>query len=168
LVFAAALGFGLIGAEKNVALDAGDAEGVGYLSESFHRKGILHGYNQDMKRTLAGFALGAVLMFGANKAVDEAKGLMKNKKFEEAVAVLEPAAKAAPKDAAVKSAMVEALMGNGDAYMYNEKLPPFKKYPAALKSYRRVLEFDKTNQKAKDNVSMIEGIYKSMGRPVPQ
>jgi tetratricopeptide (TPR) repeat protein len=121
-----------------------------------------------MKRTLATLALGAALLFGANKAVDQAKALIKEKKFEEAVAVLDPAAKAAPKDAAVKNAMVEALMGNADAYMYNDKLPPFRKYPVALKSYRRVLEFDKTNQKAKDNVSMIEGIYKSMGRPVPQ
>ncbi|MEO5951125.1 MAG: hypothetical protein ABIQ44_01535 [Chloroflexia bacterium] len=121
-----------------------------------------------MRRTIATLALGAVLMFGANKAVDQAKAFMKEKKFEEAVAVLEPAAKATPKDVAVKTAMVEALMGNADAYMYNEKLPPFKKYPTALKSYRRVLEFDKANQKAKDNVSMIEGIYKSMGRPVPQ
>jgi tetratricopeptide (TPR) repeat protein len=121
-----------------------------------------------MKRTILTLALGAAMMFGANKAVDEAKALMKDKKYEEAVAVLEPAAKAAPKDTAVKNAMIEALMGNGDAYMYNEKLPPFKKYPSALRSYRRVLEFDKANQKAKDNVSMIEGIYKSMGRPVPQ
>jgi tetratricopeptide (TPR) repeat protein len=121
-----------------------------------------------MKRTLVTIALGAALMLGANKAVDEAKALMKNKKYEEAVAVLDPAVKAAPKDVAVKNAMVEALLGNGDTYMYDEKLPPFKKYPAALKSYRRVLEFDKANQKAKDNVAMIEGIYKSMGRPVPQ
>jgi tetratricopeptide (TPR) repeat protein len=120
-----------------------------------------------MKRTLVTIALGAALMLGANKAVDEAKALMKNKKYEEAVAVLDPAVKAAPKDVAVKNAMVEALLGNGDTYMYDEKLPPFKKYPAALKSYRRVLEFDKANQKAKDNVAMIEGIYKSMGRPVP-
>ncbi len=121
-----------------------------------------------MKHIIASLALGAALLLGANKAVDEAKTLMKDKKFEEAVAVLDPAIKAAPKDVAVKTAMVDALLGNGDAYMYNEKLPPFKKYPAALKSYRRVLEFDKSNQRAKDNVVMIEGIYKSMGRPVPQ
>ena len=121
-----------------------------------------------MKRIIASLALGAALMLGAHKAVDQAKSLMKDKKFEEAVAVLDPANKAAPKDLAVKAALVDALLGNGDAYMYNEKLPPFKKYPAALKSYRRVLEFDKSNQRAKDNVAMIEGIYKSMGRPVPQ
>ena len=121
-----------------------------------------------MKRIIASLALGAALMLGANKAVDQAKSLMKDKKFEVAVAVRDPANKAAPKDLAVKAALVDALLGNGDAYMYNEKLPPFKKYPAALKSYRRVLEFDKSNQRAKDNVAMIEGIYKSMGRPVPQ
>jgi tetratricopeptide (TPR) repeat protein len=121
-----------------------------------------------MKRMIVSLVLGVALLLAANKAVDEAKALMKDKKYEEAVAVLEPALKASPNDASVKKTMVEALMGNGDAYMYNEKLPPFRKYPAALKSYRRVLEFDKNNQKAKDNIAMIEGIYKSMGRPVPQ
>ncbi len=121
-----------------------------------------------MKRFLVSLVLGVCLLLAANKAVDEAKALMKDKKYEEAVAVLEPALKSSPNDAAVRKTMAEALMGNGDAYMYNEKLPPFRKYPVALKSYRRVLEFDKTNQKAKDNIAMIEGIYKSMGRPVPQ
>ncbi len=121
-----------------------------------------------MKKTIATMALAAAMLLGANKAVDDAKALMKDKKYEEAVAALEPAVKATPNDAAVKKVMAEALMGQGDSYMYNDKLPPFRKYPTALKSYRRVLEFDKTNQKAKDNISMIEGIYKSMGRPVPQ
>jgi len=121
-----------------------------------------------MKRTIVTIALGTALLLGQNKAVSDAKKLIADKKFEEAVAVLEPAAKASPKDSALKNTMVEALMGNGDTYMYNEKLPPFKKYPTALRSYRRVLEFDKANQKAKDNIAMIEGIYKSMGRPVPQ
>ncbi len=121
-----------------------------------------------MKRIFATIALSAVLALGADKAVDSAKALIKEKKFEEAIAALEPSLKTNPKNTAAKTAMVEALMGNGDFYMYNDKLPPFRKYPAALKSYRRVLEFDKANQKAKDNVSMIEGIYKSMNRPVPQ
>lgn len=108
------------------------------------------------------------MLLGANKPLDDAKALIKQAKFEEAVAVLDPAYKAAPKNAGLKGALVEALMGTADSYMYNDKLPPFKKYPTALRNYRRVLEIDKTNQKAKDNVSMIEGIYKSMGRPVPQ
>lgn len=124
-----------------------------------------------MIRQIATFAsilvLGSSLLLAA-KPLDDAKALMKDKKFEEAVAVLDPAVKATPQDKALKTTMVEALLGNGDAYMYNDKIPPFRKYPTALKSYRRVLEFDKTNQKAKDNIALIEGIYKSMGRPVPQ
>lgn len=121
-----------------------------------------------MYRFFAAITLAAALLFAAGKPLDEAKALLKDKKFEEAVAVLDPAIKANPKDAALKTTMVDALLGSADGYMYNDKLPPFKKYPAALKTYRRVLEFDKNNQKAKDNITTIEGIYKSMGRPVPQ
>jgi tetratricopeptide (TPR) repeat protein len=124
-----------------------------------------------MIRQIASFASIVVLsssLLLAAKPLDDAKALMKDKKFEEAVAVLDPAVKAAPQDKVLKTTMVEALLGNADAYMYNDKIPPFRKYPTALKSYRRVLEFDKTNQKAKDNIALIEGIYKSMGRPVPQ
>lgn len=121
-----------------------------------------------MYRFIASIAVCTALLLGQNKAVTDAKALMKEKKFEEAVAILEPAAKAAPKDAVVKKTYVEALMGNADAYMYNDKLPPFKKYPTALRGYRKVVELEPTNTKAKDNVAMIENIYKSMGRPVPQ
>lgn len=121
-----------------------------------------------MYRFLAAITLAAALLLAAGKPLDEAKALLKDKKFDEAVAVLDPAIKANPKDAALKTTMVDALLGSADGYMYNDKLPPFKKYPAALKTYRRVLEFDKNNQKAKDNIATIEGIYKSMGRPVPQ
>lgn len=109
-----------------------------------------------------------MLLLGAGKPLDEAKNLMKDKKYEEAVAVLEPAVKASPKDAVLKKTMVDALLGAADGYMYNESLPPFRKYPMALRLYRRVSEFDAANKKAKDNIAMIEGIYKSMGRPVPQ
>ncbi len=123
-------------------------------------------YNRDMRRYFALMTL-AVCLFAA-KPVDDAKALIKAKKFDEAIALLEPAHKAKPSDAAVKSTLVEALMGSADGYMYNEQLPPFRKYPNALRLYRRVVEIDKSNQKAKDNVAMIEQIYKSMGRPVPQ
>ena len=52
--------------------------------------------------------------------------------------------------------------------MYNDALPPRMKYPQALRSYRTVLQYDKTNKKAQEGIATIEGIYKSMGRPVPQ
>jgi tetratricopeptide (TPR) repeat protein len=114
------------------------------------------------------FVCALALSLFAGKPVDDAKQLLKEKKFEEAVALLEPAHKAKPADNEVKTVLVEALMASGDSYMYNDKLPPFRKYPVALRHYRRVLEIDKDNKKAKDNVAMIEGIYKSMGREVPK
>ncbi len=124
------------------------------------------GYNKAMRRIFVSLALAGILL--AANPVTDAKALIKAKKFEEAVTLLEPALKAKPADAATKATMVEALMGSADSYMYNESLPPFKKYPTALRMYRRVVEIDKGHQKAKDNVAMIENIYKSMGRPVPQ
>ena len=57
---------------------------------------------------------------------------------------------------------------DGDFNMFNEQMPPFRKYPAALRAYRQVLTYDKTNKKAATNIKTIEDIYKSMGRPVPQ
>ena len=50
----------------------------------------------------------------------------------------------------------------------DQNAPPRVKYPGALKAYREVLKYDKTNAKAKQNIATIEGIYKSMGRPIPQ
>jgi hypothetical protein len=52
--------------------------------------------------------------------------------------------------------------------MYNDALPPRQKYPTALRAYREVLKHDKDNAKARKGIATIEGIYKSMGRPVPQ
>lgn len=40
--------------------------------------------------------------------------------------------------------------------------------PAALQHYRRVLQLDPFNEKAKSEISQIESIYKSMNRDVPQ
>jgi hypothetical protein len=77
-------------------------------------------------------------------------------------------ADAAPKDAASRTAAANALFEQGDFFMNNEAMPPFKKYPAALRSFRKVLTYDKTHKKALANIATIEGIYKSMGRPVPQ
>jgi hypothetical protein len=39
--------------------------------------------------------------------------------------------------------------------------------PASLSHYRRVLQLDPENEKAKTEIAQIEGIYKSMNREVP-
>ncbi len=102
------------------------------------------------------------------KAVTEAKSMIKAGKHAEAIAALEGALKTSPKDAVVlKAALAESNLALGDFNMFNEQMPPFRKYPAALRAYRQVLVYDKANKKAAANIKTIEDIYKSMGRPVP-
>lgn len=101
--------------------------------------------------------------------VEDARKQIKDGKYDEAIAGLEAALKAQPKNAAaIKAGLAEAHLAYGNFYMYNQQLPPMKKYPAALREFRKVLAYDKQNKKAQENVATIEGIYKSMGRPVPQ
>ena len=103
------------------------------------------------------------------KVVTEAKAMTKAGKHPEAIAALEAALKTSPKDAAViKTALGGSYLAMADASMFNDALPPMRKYPAALRAYRKVLDYDKTNAKATANIKTIEDIYKSMGRPVPQ
>jgi hypothetical protein len=103
----------------------------------------------------------------AADAIADAKKKVAEKKFDEAVAQLEAENKSKPRPE-VKKALAETYLAKADSYMYNDALPPRQKYPVALRSYREVLKYDKENKKAQQGVSTIEGIYKSMGRPVPQ
>ena len=111
--------------------------------------------------------LSAMVALGA-EAVADAKKLSKDGKHEEAIAGLEAEMKKNPKNAALKPALSEAHTAYGESLMFNKDLPPFRKYPGALKQFRKAVEYDPKNQKAKEHIATIEGIYKSMGRPVPQ
>ena len=114
-------------------------------------------------------ALAGSLLALEPKVVTEAKVMTKAGKHPEAIVALEGALKTSPKDTvAIKAALADANMALGDFNMFNEQMPPFRKYPAALRAYRQVLTYDKTNKKAATNIKTIEDIYKSMGRPVPQ
>jgi tetratricopeptide (TPR) repeat protein len=107
-------------------------------------------------------------LLAADPAVDKAKKLLADKKYDEAITSLEAAHKAKPKSVEVQKELSEAYTLKGDSSMYNESAPPRQRYPDALRAYRKAVENDKDNKKAKDNVALIEGIYKQMGRPVPQ
>lgn len=109
----------------------------------------------------------ALSLFAADATVDSAKKLIADKKYDDAITKLETAYKAKPTPE-VKKTLADAYMGKADSFMYNDAVPPRMKYPTALKAYREVLKYDETNKKAKDNIGTIEGIYKSMGRPIPQ
>lgn len=112
-------------------------------------------------------ALCAGLLLAADATVASAKKLLAEKKFDEAISQLETShkKKATPE---VTKTLAEAQLAKGDSFMYNDAIPPRQKYPTALRAYREVLKYDKDNKKAKEGIATIEGIYKSMGRPVPQ
>lgn len=119
------------------------------------------------RNVLLSFGLAAALIAAA-AAVEQAKKQMADKKFDQAVATLESAHKAKPKSTEIHKALGEAHLAKGESLMYNEALPPRQKYPGALRAYREVLKYDKENAKAKQQIATIEGIYKQMGRPVPE
>lgn len=112
--------------------------------------------------------LATALLLAAHPKVAEAQAKVKAGKFEEALALLDPAYKTNPKDADIVKALAETHLKYGDSFMYNEALPPRQKYRPALKQYRDVLTFDPKNKDAQDKIKLIEGIYKQMGLPIPQ
>ena len=73
-----------------------------------------------------------------------------------------------PNDAKAKSAYIAATVKLGTATMNAEELPPREKYRGALTLYREALKLDPKNKEALANKKLIEDIYKSMGRPIPQ
>lgn len=110
----------------------------------------------------------ATAMMAADTAVEQARKKIAAKQYDEAITDLEAAHKAKPSSADVTKALAEAHLAKADSFMYNDAVPPRMKYPTALREYREVLKYDKANKKAQEGVATIEGIYKSMGRPVPQ
>lgn len=108
---------------------------------------------------------GALLL--ADEVTTKAKSLVSEKKYDEAVKLLEDSY-TKTKSATTKQALADTHVAYGNSYMYNEALPPRQKYPSALKEFRKALEYDKDNKKAQANIKTIEDIYKQMGRPVPQ
>lgn len=73
-----------------------------------------------------------------------------------------------PKDAALKKNHVESTTAFGEVVMNSPLLPAKDKYPKALRLFREALALDPKNKKAKDGRDLIEGIYRSMGRPIPK
>jgi len=119
-----------------------------------------------LTRIVSTVLLATVALFAEDVSY-KAKALMKEKKYDEAIKLLEEHY-AKSKTGEIKQTLADAHVANGNQFMYNEALPPMRKYPAALREFRKALTYDSGNAKAKANIATIEGIYKSMGRPVPQ
>jgi tetratricopeptide (TPR) repeat protein len=118
------------------------------------------------RNLILGLAVSTAL-FAANPIVEQARQKMVEKKYDEAITQLETADRAKP-NAELKKVLAEAYLAKADSVMADPNAPPRMKYPTALRAYREVLKYDSSNQKAKDQIAQIEGIYKSMGRPIPQ
>lgn len=78
------------------------------------------------------------------------------------------ASAASPKDEKLKTAYVAATLSLADVVLVSPALTPKDKYPRALRLYREVRKIEPTNKKAKEKIELIEGIYRSMGRPIPK
>lgn len=67
-----------------------------------------------------------------------------------------------------KKAIAVAYAERGTFRMNDAKAGARIKYRKALADFRKALAGDPTNASAKSGLQTIEGIYQSMGRPVPQ
>ena len=56
----------------------------------------------------------------------------------------------------------------GNARMMDNQASPHVKYIAALHDFRHALQLDPANKQAAKNKMLIESIYKSMGRSIPE
>lgn len=80
---------------------------------------------------------------------------------------LEKAFEKTPNDEAAKKKLALATFEFAKKITYDNALPVMK-YRQALKLFRRSLELDPSNQQAVAEKEQIEGIYRSMGRPIPE
>ncbi len=117
---------------------------------------------------LSALVCATVMALAPNKVVEDAKAKVKEGKYEEAIAALDAESKKSPKSAEVKTALGDAYTAQGESIMMNAQMPPFRKYPASLRLFRKAVEADPANKKAKGHIDTIEGIYKQMGREVPK
>lgn len=78
------------------------------------------------------------------------------------------AAHAKKPSADTKKSLIAANLKLADAVLVSPALGPKDKYPKSLRLYREVKALDPANKAAKEKIALIEGIYKSMGRPIPK
>jgi hypothetical protein len=81
---------------------------------------------------------------------------------------LEAKLKGSPNDAKLKAQLAETLYQEGNAIMYDAALPPREKYGPALLLFNRALVYNPQHKGALENKATIEGIYQSMGMPIPK
>jgi tetratricopeptide (TPR) repeat protein len=120
--------------------------------------------------------LGVVLVFplmpGCSKpqksVVQESQALLSDKKYEQAIAMLEQAYTTGERADSIKSVLTNAHLLYGNFLMYKSDLPQAQKYGKALTEFQRVLILDSANQEAKKNKEIVQGILRQEGTQVPK
>jgi tetratricopeptide (TPR) repeat protein len=113
-------------------------------------------------RFLLAGALAALAVAGCSSAPVED---VKSGEPKAAGSAMTAAPEGAPEGA---TAQAQNLAEQAEKVMLDPAVPPREKYPQALKMFREALQLDPNNALAKDGIKLIEDIYKSMGRPVPE
>ncbi len=121
-------------------------------------------------------ALVLALIFGATSSANAQAKLSDMDKKELAMlaglekkhVAAEAAYKKKPTDAKLKKAHLDAATKLADAVLVSPALAPKDKYPKSLRVYRGIMKVDPKNAHAKKQIDLIEGIYRSMGRPIPK
>ncbi|MCB0825036.1 MAG: hypothetical protein KDC26_02500 [Armatimonadetes bacterium] len=67
-----------------------------------------------------------------------------------------------------KRELIAESLNYGNTMMNSPVLPPMEKYPGSLRLFRETLTLDPANSSANDNIALIEGIYESLGKPIPE
>lgn len=67
-----------------------------------------------------------------------------------------------------KKKLAQATYEFGNKVMNDESLPPRVKYPEARRLFIKTLQLNPEHEQAAAEKKMIEDIYASMGRPVPE
>ncbi len=111
---------------------------------------------------LAGIAVAGLAMAQTDPEIE---GL---KRLEARVAAAEAQLADAPQSKGLALVARQLRVVLGYRVMNAGSLAPREKYPQALRHFGAVLKADPKNREAAAHKKLIEDIYKSMGRPVPQ
>jgi len=101
------------------------------------------------------------MMAGGDKPSPQTAALQKKAQQLQAQYKKKPNAK-------LKQQTAEAEYQYGHALMMDPALSPRLKYRQSLAALRQSLKLNPNHKQAKADKDMIEGIYRQMGRPIPQ
>lgn len=132
-----------------------------------------------MRSYLTGLTVSLMLLFMLNACgndqpdnlAEEVRSLNEQQEYEQALELLD---ETSPEQEQIAEQDFESLSAsthlNYAMYLAYEAdhVEMTERMPAALRHFRRVLELDPGNEHARENIDLIEGIYRDMEREIPE